>query len=150
MCIIERIDGFLWRHGLIHAGTRTILRNIFLLSLFFFSLGIVLLPVTGFFFWTGLSALITCCRFYDLIKIVQQFLPSSLPQGDSRGQMTAQIVKKRVLLRGQFKLFFFAIFVYVALVVFHANPFALALGFSVSVIVIPFSLLARADSGQGK
>ncbi len=143
MCIIEQIDGFLWRHGLIHARTRTLLRNIFLLSSGLFAIGLIVLPLTGFFFWCGLSALLTCCSFYDLIRIVQRFFPLSAGGNDSQGQKSAQIVKKRVLIRSQFKLFIFAIFVYVALVGFHANPFALASGFSVSVIIIAFSLLGR-------
>ncbi len=150
MCIIERIDGFLWRHGLIHARTRMLLRNVLIFSSVLFLLGAVLLPLTGFFFWTGLSALITCCSFYDLIKTVQQIFPSSVSEDDSRGRAAAQIVKKRVLLRSQIKLFIFAFFVYIALVGFHASPFALALGFSVSVFVIPISLLAGNGPRRGK
>lgn len=118
------------------------MRNIFLVSAMLFAAGAVLAPWTHILLWVALTALVTCWNFYDLAKAVQHVLPASIPEGDRKGEAVTAIVKKRVLLRSQIRLFITGIFVYIALVVFHASPFALAAGFTVPVIVIPVTLLA--------
>ena len=143
MCIIERIDGALWRRGFIQPPVRRVMRNILCVSLALAAAGIVLLPFTDEGVWIALASLLTSWNFYDIARSVQKAMPASIQAGDSRGAAAAAIVKKRVLLRSQIRLFLSAVFLYAALVVFHASPFSLAAGFSVSVIVIPFSLLPR-------
>ena len=131
----------LWRRGFYLAGVRRAMRNIFLVSAVLLIMGAILAPVTQEPLWLALTALVTCWNFYDLSRIVQRVLPASIPGKDKRGQAVAAIVKKRVLVRSQIRLFITGIFVYIALVVFHAGPFSLAAGFAVPVIVITVTLL---------
>ncbi len=143
MCIIERIDGALWRRGFIQPAVRCVMRNILCVSLTLVACGFALLPFTCEGVWIALASILTSWNFYDIARFVQKIMPASIPIEDGRSTAVAAIVKKRVLLRSQIRLFLSAVFIYVALVVFHASPFSLAAGFSVSVIVIPFSLLLR-------
>ena len=141
MCIIERIDCALWRRGFIQPAVRRVMRNILCVSFVLTAGGLVLLPFTEEGMWIAVTSILTAWNFYDIARSVQKIMPASIPSEDSRGSAASAIVKKRVLLRSQIRLFLCAVFIYVLLVVFHASPFSLAAGFSVSVIVIPFSLL---------
>ena len=143
MFLSEQIERWLWRHGFFHAPLRRAMRNLFFFSWGLFLLGTALLGVTRSFFWAGVMALLSCWNFYTLARFIQAVMPVSIPIQDKNGAQTARVVKKGLLLRTYFRLFITGLLVYISLVTFHAEPVALAAGLSVSVVIIPISLMFR-------
>ena len=143
MSIFEQTERFLWHRGFIHAPLRTATRNLLIFAALFFLLGAALVPWTMQGFWAGTAAVLSAWNFYTLALFVQHALPAVIPQSDKRGEKTAYIVKKGLLLRTHLRLFLTGFFVYLALVQFQASPAALAVGLSASVTIIPLSLIFR-------
>lgn len=143
MSIFERVERFLWRRGFIHAPLRAATRNLLIFSGLFFLLGAALVPWSKEGFWAGVAALLSAWNFYTLALFIQHALPAVIPESDKKGMATARIVKKGLLLRTYLRLFLTGFFVYLALVQFQASPVALAAGLSVSVTIIPLSLIFR-------
>ena len=143
MFLFEQIGRWLWRRGFLHAPLRRAMRNLFFFSWALLLLGIVLLSVTRNIFWAGIMALLSCWNFYTLAKFIQCIMPASIPAQDKDGAQTARVVKKGLLFRTYFRLFITGLLVYISLVTFHAEPVALAAGLSVSIVIIPISLMFR-------
>lgn len=143
MSIFERVERFLWRRGFVHAPLRAATRNLLMFSALFFLLGTALVPWTMQGFWAGTAAVLSAWNFYTLALFIQHSIPAVIPQSDKRGERTARIVKKGLLLRTYLRLFLTGFFVYLALVQFQASPAALAAGLSASVTIIPLSLIFR-------
>ena len=143
MFLFEQIERWLWRRGFLHAPLRRAMRNLFFFSWALLLLGIVLLSVTRNIFWAGIMALLSCWNFYTLARFIQAVMPVFIPDQDKDGAQTARVVKKGLLIRTYFRLFITGLLVYISLVTFHAEPVALAAGLSVSIVIIPISLMFR-------
>ena len=143
MFLFEQIERWLWRRGFLHAPLRRAMRNLFFFSWALLLLGIVLLSVTRSIFWAGIMAILSCWNFYTLARFIQAVMPVSIPDQDKDGAQTARVVKKGLLIRTYFRLFITGLLVYISLVTFHAEPVALAAGLSVSIVIIPISLMFR-------
>ena len=143
MFLFEQAERWLWRRGFLHAPLRRAMRNLFFFSWALFLLGMVLLGVTRNVFWAGMMALLSCWNFYTLARFIQCVMPVSIPVQDKDGVQTARVVKKGLLLRTYFRLFITGLLVYISLVTFHAEPVALAAGLSVSIVIVPISLMFR-------
>ncbi|MBQ4616508.1 MAG: hypothetical protein IJB29_07380 [Mailhella sp.] len=143
MSIFERVERFLWRKGFVHAPLRAATRNLLIFSTIFFALGAGLFPWFAGMFWAGVASALSAWNFYTLARFIQLALPAAMPEEDRRGLATARVVKKGLLLRTYLRLFITGFFLYIALVQFQASPVALAAGLSVSVTIIPLSLIFR-------
>lgn len=142
MTLTDRVERYLWRRGFAPGPVRLVARTLIMMSAGLFILGVVLLPLARWPFWLGLGAALSTWNFYSLAFFVQKIFPSvAANTGQARHLMLGQ------LLRSNLRLFITGILVYISLVRFHANPFALVAGLSLAVLIMPVLLIIR-KSGQ--
>ena len=141
----DRVDRWLWQRGFPDGPVRTVIRNLVLVSTGLLILGTLLLPLIHWPFWLGVGAALSTWNFYSLAVFVQRAFPRP-GAGSSTNASRAFLIAQ--LLRSNLRLFITGILVYISLVVFRANPFALVAGLSATVCMIPALLLIRRGNGQ--
>lgn len=138
---MDRVDRFLWRRGFQAGPVRRVARALILASAALLVLGALLLPLTAWPFWLGVGAALSSWNFYSLAFFIQHAFPFGAEgqeaAGASRGLWLGQLV------RSNLRLFITGFLVYMALVVFRANPFALVAGLSAAVLMMPALLVIR-------
>lgn len=148
MNLIDRVDRFLWRRGFQAGPVRHVARALILTSAGLLALGALLLPLLRWPFWLGVGAVLSAWNFYSLAFFIQHAFPfateGQAAASASRGLWLGQLA------RSNLRLFITGFLVYMALVVFRANPFALVAGLSAAVFMMPVLLLIRRDSRGGK
>lgn len=143
---VDLVDGWLWRHGFAAGPVRTGARVLILLAAALFAAGLMLLPLTAWPFWLGVGAALSAWNFYSLALFVLR----AFPGGNNGAAPAARALLLGQLLRSNLRLFITGFFVYMALVAFHANPFALAAGLSAAVFVLPVVFVVRRGSRAEK
>lgn len=133
---VYSVDHWLWRRGFGPGPVRSAARTLILLAAALLTAGAALLPFTAWPFWLGAGAALSAWNFYQLARFVQYAFPSGNEGGANSSAARRLLVGQ--LVRSNLRLFITGFFVYMALVVFHANPFALAAGLSAAVLVLPF------------
>ena len=139
------VDRWLWRQGFDAGPVRSGARTLMLLAAALLAVGTALLPLMTWPFWLGVGALLSAWNFYHLALFVLRTFPSSFPAG-SKGGASSPAARRLLVgqvLRSNLRLFITGFFVYMALVVFHANPFALAAGLSAAVLILPVFFVFR-------
>lgn len=129
------VDRRLWRSGFGPGPVRSGARTLILLAAALLAAGTLLLPLTAWPFWLGAGAALSAWNFYHLALFILHAFPSGNEGGASSS--AARRLLAGQLVRSNLRLFITGFFVYMALVVFHANPFALAAGLSAAVLVLP-------------
>lgn len=145
---VYRLDRWLWRRGFAAGPVRTGARVLILLAAALLAAGIVLLPLAAWPFWLGVGAALSAWNFYSLALFVQHAFPSGNEGGAAFS--TARRLLFGQLLRSNLRLFITGFFVYTALVVFRASPFAVAAGLSAAVFILPVLFLFRHNSRAEK
>ncbi|MCH5277252.1 MAG: hypothetical protein J1E80_05390 [Desulfovibrionaceae bacterium] len=130
------VDRWLWRRGFGPGPVREGARTLILLAAVLLGAGAALLPLTAWPFWLGAGTTLSAWNFYHLALFVQRAFPSG-NEGGANSSAARRLLAGQ-LARSNLRLFITGFFVYMALVVFHANPFALAAGLSAAVLVLPF------------
>lgn len=147
----ETVERFLWRKGFPPGPVRGTAKILLLLAGFLFAFGLVLLPLATWPFWLGAGAALSAWNFYSMARFVLALFPSvtaqageaaGKPDGTSGGSAARSLLLGQ-LLRSNLRLFITGFLVYTALVVCHANPFALTTGLSAAVAVVPALFFPR-------
>lgn len=146
MSIVDRVDRWLWRRGFRAEPVRVVTRSLFLAAAALLALGALALPLARWPFWLGAGAALSAWNFYSLAFFVQRAFPR--PTAEDPDPAASRALLLGQLLRSNLRLFITGILVYMALVVFRANPFALVAGLSAAVLMIPALLLIRRGGGQ--
>jgi hypothetical protein len=131
MLRVERVDGLLRRLGFVPGPVFLTARALILLALFLAVAGTLLLPVTAWFFWLAAGAVLSAWNFCSLAFFLQRFFTGGAEAPVSPGK-----VLRGQLFRSQLRLFITGILLYTSLTIFQANPVALLIGLSASVLVI--------------
>lgn len=135
------VDRWLWRRGFGPGPVRGCARALILLAAALSLAGTLLLPLIAWPFWVGAGAALSAWNFYHLALFIQRAFPSG-SEGGANSPAARRLLAGQVF-RSNLRLFITGIFVYMALVVFHANPFALAAGLSAAVLILPVFFLFR-------
>ena len=150
MTLFSGLEALLEERGFASAVVRRVAAAAILVSAALLVLGGLLLPFLSWPFWLGAGAALGCWNFVSMAFVVQRIFAKSKGTANISGKiLLAQLAGTNL------RLFITGILVYVSLVSFSANVFALAGGLSVTVFLIPLLALGRNDrpedsSGQGK
>lgn len=133
MKIREAAERYLWKKGF-SPSIRRLLVILWSTAALSFAAGLAALPWTAVPFWFGISALLSAWNFSGMAFFIQgSFAGAGVP--DARKISGLQILFSNL------RLFITGIFLYYALVVWRANPVAVAAGLSLAVLCIPAVLL---------
>lgn len=133
------VDRRLWRRGFGPGPVRSGARTLILLAAALLAGGGALLPLTTWPFWLGAGAALSAWNFYQLALFVLRAFPSG-NEGGANSPAARRLLLGQ-LARSNLRLCITGFLVYISLVVFHANPWALAAGLSAAVLVTPFLFL---------
>lgn len=131
------INIYLDKKGFTPPIQRVIKFNGFLVFLLF-TLGLMAMPVNSWLFWLSSGAILSFLNFFFLAHFVQKmFHFNKISQDSSRSFMMIQIIMSNL------RLFITGIILYTLLVVWNADPFALIIGLTVPIAMIPILLLSK-------
>lgn len=139
--LVDRVDRWLWRRGFASGPVRTGARALILLAAALLAAGLVLSPLVTWPWWLGVGSALSAWNFYSLARFVLCAFPSGNEGAGTSGAARRLLFGQ--VLRSNLRLFITGFFVYMALVAFRANPFALAAGLSAAVLVLPALFLIR-------
>jgi len=101
-----------------------------------FCSSLVILPVNSWLFWLSCGAILSFWNFFFLAYFVQKMFDTN---GIGNKPPQAFMVKQIII--SNLRLCITGIFLYTFLVVWNADPFALIIGLSVSIAIIPILLV---------
>ncbi len=137
MNLINKLDIYLTNYKF-HDGIKKIIKvNLAILCIIFLTVlctfSFSLTPV-----WIFLGNILTFWNFFFLAIFIQKIFNSN--------KLNINFTRKFILIQiliSNLRLFITGILMYSALVLWNANPFALAIGLSIPLITIPFLLLFK-------
>ena len=101
-----------------------------------FSFGLATIPITTWLFWLSCGATLSFWNFFSLAYFIQKmFNINRINKKITQSFMIKQIIVSNL------RLFITGIFLYTFLVVWNADPFALIIGLSVPLAMIPILLV---------
>ena len=135
--LATRIDKFLQQRGFEYGLVRTMARNSILLSGIMLLLGLFLLPFVSWPFWLSFGTAISTYNFFSMAGYMVKNFPLISEQSKTSSRLIGGQLGRWFL-----RLSITAFLVYMALVHFGANPFALLIGLALTLLCIPVLLFS--------
>ena len=129
--IRNRINTYLDNKGFPPPIQKIIKFNGFLVCLLF-SIGLIIMPVTPWLFWLSCGALLSFWNFFFLAYFVQKMFNFN----KINTNMTRSFMLKQVFI-SNLRLCITGIFLYTFTIIWKVNPFALVIGLTIPLAMIP-------------